>query len=76
MLTTAPISRPPALPPSIASASPVAIAFRDEVFGDSDEVGEGVPLLHHASGIVPGLAHIAAAANVRDRRSQRRDRAG
>ena len=31
-----------------------------------DEVGEGVLLMHHAAGVVPGLAEVAAAADVRD----------
>ncbi len=39
--------------------------MRGEVLDGGDEVGEGVALLHEAAGIVPGLAHVAAAADVR-----------
>src|SRR5258708_23283344 len=35
-----------------------------EIFGGGDEVGEGGFLVHHAAGIVPGLAEFAAAADV------------
>ncbi len=64
-MVTAPMSRPPALPPSIDDAVRIAVAVRGEMLDGGDEVGEGVALLHEAAGIVPGLAHIAAAADVR-----------
>src|SRR5579863_9043072 len=34
------------------------------MFGGRDEIGEGVALMAHAAGIVPGFAEFAAAANV------------
>jgi hypothetical protein len=46
-------------------AARLAVAVAGEVFDGCDEVGEGVPLLHQAAGIVPRLAHVAAAADVR-----------
>src|SRR5437870_13767546 len=36
------------------------------MFSASDEVGEGIYLLHHAPGFAPGLAELAADANVRN----------
>src|SRR6266436_1652564 len=36
------------------------------MFGGGDKVGEGVALLVHARGVVPGLAEFAAAAHVGD----------
>src|SRR5438128_3370329 len=36
------------------------------MFSASDEVGEGIYLVHHAPGFAPGLAELAAAANVRN----------
>ena len=65
MLVTAPISRPPAEPPSIIRRSRDVYLFLIEIVGDVDEVGEGVHLLHHAAGVAPRLAELAAAANAR-----------
>src|ERR1700694_1827577 len=42
------------------------IARGDEALSGSDEVGEGVALFGHATGVVPGLAKFAAATHVRD----------
>jgi hypothetical protein len=42
----------------------VSVAFVEQVVRDGDEVGEGVALVHEASGVVPGLAHVSAAADV------------
>ena len=44
-----------------------AVSALDQIFGARDEVGKGGLLVHHAAGIVPGLAHLAATANVRHR---------
>ena len=35
-----------------------------EVLGDDHEICEGISLLHQAPGIVPRLAHVAAAADM------------
>src|SRR5262249_41993774 len=43
-----------------------AVLGGDEVLGAGDEVGEGVQLVHHAAGVVPGFAHFAAAADVHE----------
>ena len=40
--------------------------FGDEMAGGSDEIGEGVELVVHAAGVVPGLAEFATAADVGD----------
>ena len=37
-----------------------------KVFAASNKVGEGIHLIHHATGIAPGLAQFTAAADVRD----------
>ena len=66
MLTTAPISSPPALPPWMTSRSVDVYLFFDQVLGAVDEVVEGVLLLHHAALFAPFLAQLAAAADVRD----------
>ncbi len=42
----------------------VAVAVGGEVFDGGDEVGEGVALDEHFAGVVPGLAEVAAAADV------------
>ena len=65
MLTTAPISSPPADPPSMATRAGIAVAGRGQMLDGGDEVGEGVALHQHLAGIVPGLAEVAAAADVR-----------
>src|SRR5262252_4918377 len=41
-----------------------AVLVGHQMLGAGDEVGEGVHLVHHAAGIMPGFAHLAAAANV------------
>jgi len=38
----------------------------DEMLGGGNEIGEGVELVLHAPGIVPGFAEFAAAADVGD----------
>ena len=43
----------------------VAVTSCGQVFDCSDEIGEGIPLHEHLAGIVPRLAEIAAAANMR-----------
>ena len=43
------------------------VASRRQVLGAGDEVGERVRLVQHPPLVVPGLAHLAAAAHVRDR---------
>ena len=43
----------------------VAVAGGGEVLDGGDEVGEGVALDEHFAGVVPGLAEVAAAADVR-----------
>ena len=68
MLTTAPISRPPALPPWITSRSGDGVLVLDQVLGAVDEVVERVHLLHHAALLAPLLAELAAAADVGDAR--------
>ena len=40
------------------------MAVRSPVLSDGNEVGEGVALDEHFAGVVPGLAEIAAAADV------------
>ena len=42
-----------------------AVFIGHQVLGAIDEVSEGVHLVHHAPGIMPGLAQIAAAADMR-----------
>ncbi len=64
-LATAPISRPPAEPPSMATRVGIAVAGGGQVLDGGDEVGEGVALDEHLAGVVPGLAQVAAAADVR-----------
>src|SRR5258708_26143494 len=44
----------------------ICVARCDEMFRGRDEIGEGVALIAHAPGIVPGLAEFAASADVRD----------
>ena len=51
-----------------ADLAALAVACRQQVLGRVDEVGKGVALGHHLAGIVPGLAHLAAAADMRDGR--------
>ena len=36
------------------------------MFRTGDEVGESIYLVHHAAGVAPGFAQLAATANVRD----------
>ena len=67
MLATAPISRPPALPPWITSRSGERVPVLDEVLGAVDEVGERVHLQHHPPLLAPLLAELAAAADVGQR---------
>ena len=64
MLVTAPISRPPALPPTMRQPVLARVFPGDEMLGGGDEIGEGVLLLHHPPVVVPLLAHLAAAADV------------
>ena len=66
MLVTAPISRPPALPPVMIKAVFRRVFLVDQVLGCGNEVGEGVLLDHHLARVVPLLAHLSAAADVRD----------
>jgi hypothetical protein len=66
-LTTAPISRPPALPPSIASSAGVVRPAAIRLLGAGDEVVEGGLLLAILAGLVPAAAEVAAAADVGDR---------
>jgi len=42
------------------------VIFRDEMVGGSDEIGEGVELVVHAPGVMPGLAEFAATADMGD----------
>lgn len=63
-LATAPMSRPPALPPSATSRSG-AEAGVHQVPGAGDEVGEGRPLEQLLTLLVPEPAHLAAAPDVR-----------
>ena len=55
------------LPPSIAMRAGVVQPLRDEVLGGRDEVVEDVLLLLEHAGAVPGLAVLAAAAQVGER---------
>ena len=48
-----------------SDARGVAVALLREELGGFDEVGEGVALGHHFAGVVPGVAELAAAADVR-----------
>src|SRR5262249_26246213 len=41
-----------------------AVLFCYQMLGAGNEVSEGIHLVHHAAGIMPGLAHLAAATNV------------
>src|SRR5437899_1247265 len=41
-------------------------AQRDQIFGTSDEIGEGIHLAVHAASVVPGLAEFAATTDVGD----------
>ncbi len=43
----------------------VAVARRGQMLDGGDEVGEGVALDEHLAGVVPRLAQVAAAADVR-----------
>ena len=43
----------------------IAVARGGQVLDGCNEVSEGVALDQHFSGVVPGLAQVAAAANVR-----------
>ena len=63
---TAPISRPPAEPPSATMRSARRVAAVDEVPGAVDEVRERVALVQQLAVLVPLPAHLAAAAHVRD----------
>ncbi len=74
-LATAPISRPPALPPSATSRSARRPALVDEVAGGGDEVGERVLLVQQLAVVVPVAAQLAAAADVRDGEDEARGRA-
>src|SRR5579875_4223151 len=65
MFAAAPISRPPAEAPRATSLSG-AVHARRQVARAGDEVGEGVLLAQQLPAGVPGPAHLAAAAHVRD----------
>ena len=67
MLTTAPISSPPALPPWITSRSADVYLFLTRYSAQSMKSVKRVHLLHHASLLAPLLAELAAAANVGER---------
>jgi len=67
MLATSPISRPPADPPPAIRREGVVQPWATSVLGTRDEVGEGVGLAQHLAVVVPAAAHLAAAADVRDR---------
>ena len=67
-LATAPISRPPALPPRATSRAGVRVALGDERLGARDEVGERVRLVVEAAVLVP------ARARARRRRARARSR--
>ena len=62
----APISRPPLLPPRMASRSRRREAGVDQPVGGGDEVVEGLLLVLAHAGAVPGLALLGAAADVGD----------
>ena len=64
---TAPTSSPPLLPPSMAIRAGTGPAAGDEVLRRRDEIVEDVLLLVEHAGAVPGLAVLAAAAQVRQR---------
>ena len=49
----------------MATRAGIAVARGGQVLHGGDEVGEGVALDQHLAGVVPGLAQVAAAANVR-----------
>ncbi len=66
-MTAAPTSRPPAEPPRATSALRPGPARRREVPRAGDEVGERVDLVQQLAFVVPAPAHLAAAADVRDR---------
>ena len=61
---TAPTSRPPLLPPWMASRRGVVMRLRHQVLGHGDEVVEGVLALVLQRGLVPAGAELAAAADV------------
>src|SRR6185437_9893967 len=42
----------------------VSVTFVEKVVRGGDEIGKGVALVHETSGVVPGLAHVSAAADV------------
>ena len=62
---TAPVRRPPFEPPETASFGRIRVLLRDEPLGRGDEVVEDVLLLLEHPGLVPGVAVLAAAAQVR-----------
>ena len=64
---TAPISKPPALPPRAVSRSGAVASLVHEVLRARDEVGERVRLVQQLAVVVPTATHLAAAAHVRDR---------
>ena len=70
-IMTAPTSRPPLLPPSIASRAAACIPRRQPL-GGRDEVVEDVLLALEHAGLVPLLAVLAAAAQVGEREARRR----
>ena len=55
---------PPRAPALDRQTGPVAPARGHEVVGGGDEIGEGVHLLAHPAGVVPGPAHLAPAPDV------------
>ncbi len=66
MLTTAPMSRPPALPPAAKTFFGSAYFCPMQELGGVDEVGEGVLLLEQLAVLVPVAAELLPAADVGD----------